>query len=359
MPRAQYGKPDLFVHLQTLFGAGAGHLTNQVVGTVTSGLKIGGLTADQWIYDHASTNPQYGNYTLLLPGSLNDSAAPGGYSFATLKVATNGNVTATGNLADSTVLLPTGTAVSAEGRWPLYQKLYTGGKTRNLNYTNNTVTVTNLPFMGTLIGWLQFTNNETIGGDVHWTKTVFDPADVVASPVGIYTNYYPLGFTNTLPATGLSYVQRTNDPTNLRLIDVTNATITFDGSFLSGSPQSQDIYIKSNNQVGYYGYVPGTITSVTNPTTHVVTKTTNFVVAVTTTGTNTALAKLAVAFTATTGKVSGSFTNAFSQTPTGGMRPVTFSGVVLQPENTAYGYFLATNKSGAFHLEATPTPPTP
>jgi hypothetical protein len=72
------------------------------------------------------------------------------------------------------------------------------------------------------------------------------------------------------------------------------------------------------------------------------------------TPTNTQLGKLTVAFSPVNGKVSGTFTNQISQTPVGAAKTILWSGVVVQPGNVAYGYFLGTNQSGSVSLQQLP-----
>ena len=115
-----------------------------------------------------------GAYTLLIPGSDDSSALPGGESFAALTVGATGQITVKGTLADGTAFTPTA-SISQTGRWPLYVSLYSG--------------------KGALFGWLTFTNDadSDLSGEVSWIK------------LGQKATYYGNGFTNRAVAVGARY----------------------------------------------------------------------------------------------------------------------------------------------------------
>jgi hypothetical protein len=153
-------------------------LTNgPLTGAVSDGTWTADLVADAAVYSKANPAPQAGKYTLLIPGSENASAQPGGNGFGAVTVSDSGNVTFSGTLGDGTPVTST-SIVSSEGQWPLYVSLY-GGK-------------------GSILGWLCFTNDGGISGQTGWFKLQQATAKLYAG-----------GFTNSAEAIGSAY-QYTN-----------------------------------------------------------------------------------------------------------------------------------------------------
>ncbi len=103
-------------------------------------------------------------YTLIIPGSANSLAQPGGDGCGTVTVSASGAVTFGGTLADGTVVSQ-GATLSKLGLWPLYISLYQG--------------------KGLITGWLTISNQAAsdITGAVNWIKL----------PQSSST-YYPSGF---------------------------------------------------------------------------------------------------------------------------------------------------------------------
>ena len=154
-------------------------LTNgPLTGTISDGTWTADLVADAAVYSKANPAPQAGKYTLLIPGSENASAQPGGNGFGAVTVSASGNVTFSGILGDGTPVTST-SIVSSEGQWPFYVSLY-GGK-------------------GSILGWLSFTNDGDISGQTGWFKLQQATAKL-----------YPGGFTNGTEAIGSVY-HYTND----------------------------------------------------------------------------------------------------------------------------------------------------
>lgn len=111
--------------------------------------------ADRCTYD-ALTNPApaCGRYTLLIPGSEDPTAQPGGEGYGAVTVRASGIVQFTGSLADgSRAVLSQSAALSKQGRWPFFLPLYSGG--------------------GCLFGWLTFTNDGAValGGRLNWLRS--------------------------------------------------------------------------------------------------------------------------------------------------------------------------------------------
>jgi hypothetical protein len=149
---------------------------------------------------------------------------------------------------------------------------------------------------GSVLGWGTFTNCgiSSIKGDVSWIK------------MPVAGKFYPNGFNTGVQILGSHYAQ---PPRGVRVLNVTTGEAVFTGGGLT-APLTNGVFLTTNNTV--------TVTSVTN--------------------------KLALAFTLSTGKATGSFTH-----------PVTklsskINGVMLPEDNTMSGFFLSTNLSGAVIL---------
>jgi hypothetical protein len=153
-------------------------LTNgPLTGAISDGTWTADLVADAAVYSKANPAPQAGKYTLLIPGSENASAQPGGNGFGAVTVSASGTVTFSGILGDGTAVT-SASIVSSEGQWPFYVSLY-GGK-------------------GSILGWLSFTNAGGISGQTGWFKLPQATARL-----------YPGGFTNSSETIGSVY-QYTN-----------------------------------------------------------------------------------------------------------------------------------------------------
>ncbi len=155
---------------------------NTLAGLISNGVWTAELLANRDIYSKTNLAPQNGKYTLLLPGAAASDQQPGGDSYGTVTVDTQGNISLSGSLADGTKISQK-TFVSADGLWPLYATLYSGS--------------------GSLLGWLTFTNTSTndIEGLVTWFKLPQTRA-----------KYYPLGFTNQNDVVASRYLFTNNVP---------------------------------------------------------------------------------------------------------------------------------------------------
>ncbi|HEV7927213.1 MAG TPA: immunoglobulin domain-containing protein [Verrucomicrobiae bacterium] len=148
-------------------------------GLISDGTWTAELVANRAVYSKTNLAPQAGKYTLLIPGSSDASAQPGGDGFGNLTVDHYGNLTFSGRLGDGHSVFQTA-VVSGQGQWPLYVSLYLG--------------------KGSILGWLTFASEPAsdIAGVVTWTK-LRQPA----------AQFYSPGFTNQTEVIG-SLFQFTN-----------------------------------------------------------------------------------------------------------------------------------------------------
>jgi hypothetical protein len=203
-------KGALVLHLQV----GGDHVT----GTVSdAGLTwTASLEADRAVFS-AKTNaaPQAGTYTLIVPGTGDPSntQVPQGDGYLTVTVDQSGKVSASGTLADNTPVTDSST-LSADGRWPLYVSLYSGG--------------------GQILGWIQFgdTGGQDLGGMVSWIKQPNAKA-----------KFYPNGFNIETNATGSAYSSAMSPVTGFSA-----GQTTLIGGNLSGTIVN-DIAVGSDNKV--------------------------------------------------------------------------------------------------------------
>ena len=243
-------------------------LTNDsLTGTVADGDWTADLLAYSATYSRTNPNLQAGKYTLSFPASTNTSDQPGGNGFGTLTVSALGNIAFSGVLGDGTPV-QSAALVSRGGLWPFYSSLY-GGK-------------------GSVLGWLTFTNNDAMTGQVGWFKLPQTAAKLYAG-----------GFTNSSEAIGSAYHYTNGVP----VLNFTNGMLT-----LSSGNLGQGI----TNQI------------VTGPENE---------------ATNASGDKLT--FTASSGVFRGSVMN-----PETG-KPIIVNGVVLENQNVGVGLFLGTNESGS------------
>lgn len=176
--RAAQQKTNLLLDLQVdLTGA-----TQAITGTVSSvdGAWSSALWAPQAGFGPANPTTLAGKYTFAIPGGNDPATGPVGDGYGTLNLSTNGTVALTGNLGDGTrqIQALSSVSISAQGWWPLYEPLYSGG--------------------GAVLGWINFNNLAgvvtNVSGSVVWTK--------LANPTNAL---FPAGFTNRLDLTGSSF----------------------------------------------------------------------------------------------------------------------------------------------------------
>jgi hypothetical protein len=248
----------------------------RITGTVSDGIWSADLVANRSVFN-AATNPApwAGLYTLIVPGSNDPAAGPGGDSYGTVKVDANGGVKLSGKLADNSTLSQK-VSLSKNGEWPLYLPLYSK--------------------KGSLCSWVQFDTNfpaSGLKGILHWFKPT------------VTKGIYATGFTNQSALTGSTYVPpaaKTN-----RVVTLADDTIIVSGGDLS-SALTNFITLAQDNKV----------------------TTTN--------------AGLSLTFTLSSGLFKGSFIHPTTAKKT------SFTGALLQTNNSGSGFFLETNSSGRVFL---------
>jgi len=334
--RAKLGKPNLTLNLTNTFNTTA-YVTNQIVGTVTDGTLTADALADLQPYN-SGVSPYAGTYTMVFPGFEDSTNNPGGNGYGVLVVKDNGTaLLAPANGGDNSLLKAAGVpmaTVSKDGRLAFYSPAH-AGKISAPTYTNSDVSMVNPVNLGAMIGWLTFTNNTDIGGNITWVKKNPTDTNLVAPlPAAPFATYYTNGFTNTLDVLAQRYVAPVVG-SGIRMVDMTNALLTVSGGGLSG-PQSQAIRILTNNMVKFLGAIDhGTNLIVLKPT-------------------NTALNNLVVTLIPALGKITGSFTNIAVNNG----KLTSYNGAVLQGSKAAYGFFLGTNNiSGAISILPDPANP--
>lgn len=149
---------------------------DKLTGTVSDGTFTAELTAYRAVFDgRQQVAPQEGSYTLVIPGTPESRAVPGGDSFGTVRVSKAGRIRLAGALADGTKVSQSAT-LSKNGEWSLYAALYGG--------------------QGSILSQLSFavTPPTDFGGDVVWIKPSFPRSKL-----------YPSGFAVEATASGYSY----------------------------------------------------------------------------------------------------------------------------------------------------------
>ena len=251
--------------------------TDRIIGTVGDGVWMAELLANRSVFN-AATNaaPWAGLYTLIVPGTNDPAAGPGGDSYGTVKVDAAGNVKLSGKLADNTTLSQKA-PLSKNGEWPLYLSLYSK--------------------KGSLCSWVQFDTNlpaAGLWGVLDWFKPT------------VTKGLYASGFTNQTALTGSSYLP---PPTMTNpVIALNNGTVTMSGGNLAG-PLTNFVTLTQDNKV----------------------TTTN--------------AGLSLTFTLSSGLLKGSFTHPATA------KKISFTGALLQTNNSGSGFFSGTNESGEVLLQ--------
>jgi len=166
-------------------------------------------------YLGTNLSPHMGKYTVVIPGSDDPMASPGGDSYGRVTVSKAGLLALSGKLADGTALSQS-IPVSHGGLWALYASLHSG--------------------KGSVQGWMTFTNEDgsDINGILSWIK-----------PAMPTSRYYPLGFTSKHEAIGSCYVVpgKTNPVLNL-----TNGVVAFSGGNLTQAI-TNNVLLTTNNKV--------------------------------------------------------------------------------------------------------------
>ena len=246
------------------------------------------VTAD---LEQKTTNYE-GRYTLIIPGTNDPTAGPYGASWGTVTVNPSGAVTFAWSLADGTSVSPQSSVVSQDGYWPFYVALYGGH--------------------GSLWSWNCFTN--TSGAMIIFSTNASWINATNANKAAVYRS----GFTNPQASIIGSVYTWTNKPLlSLTSEQRTNLQVILQWDNPPYSITNTQITLASN----------GTITV---PGAAVVAENTN---------------KLALTINKTNGVIRGTFVN-----PSNPRQTNRISGVLLQSQTNAQGYFLGTNHSGTFLL---------
>lgn len=261
-----------------------------VTGTVSNGLWTATLAGDRAIYTKTNPCPYAGKYTALLPGLPGDAFVPGGTSYGTVSIDSNGVATLKGFLSDKNGGAQKG-QVSRNGDWPLYIPLYSG--------------------KGSILSWVTFENrvNDDFHGDLNWSKPPLPTA-----------KYYPSGFTtNEATLIGSRYTAPVG--TN-QILHLTAAELILSGGNISYSNiQTSPLTFRSYTN----SFNLGLSSKVTDGTPH----------------------KLTLSFTLSSGLFKGSLTATNA-------KAIAFAGAVLQKATNGAGFFLDTNSSGAVNISPKP-----
>lgn len=177
--------------------------SDTVTGTVSDGTWTASLEGDRAVFSKTNPTELAGKYTLILPGLPGDALVPGGFSYGTVSIDSNGVVTLKGSLSDKTTASQK-SQVSKNGEWPLYLPLYSK--------------------KGSLLSWIHFEarDGDDFNGLLNWAK-----------PANPKNKLYPLGFnTNVTEVIGSRYAPpaRTN-----KVIELTGAELFLDGGNLPRS----------------------------------------------------------------------------------------------------------------------------
>jgi hypothetical protein len=258
----------------------------QITCTVTGdSMASAGATAYKAAFSAPNPCPLGGfNYTFILPGAVGLPTVPAGDGYATIKIASNGVATFTGKYADGAALSMSA-PLSLDLKLPFYQALYQQPGT------------TPATFAGSAIGWLSLDSPPSLvrTSNITWSHGAF---------AGIP---YAAGFTNPIAATAWLYVRPL---TGLPSIAVPNMGIVLQDGGLSSA-----IVITDAKYVGTPPKI--TIPMASNPY------------------------KLTLSIAPQTGLMTGHFV------PISGQPAVNIFGAVMQSDNSATGFFLGTDSTGA------------
>lgn len=192
------GTNNLLVTWHVLFDG-----SDIVTGTVSDGVWTAALEGDRATFTKTNPCTYAGKYTALLPGLPGDAFVPGGTSYGTVTIDSNGVVTLKGFLSDKTGGAQKG-QVSRNGHWPLYIPLYSK--------------------KGSILSWVTFEDrvNDDFHGDLNWSK-----------PPLPGSKYYTNGFTtNIVELVGARY---TAPLTTNKVLQITGGILTLTGGNLPDS----------------------------------------------------------------------------------------------------------------------------
>lgn len=259
--------------------------TDRITGTISDGSFTATLSADQAL-PAGSTHFAAGRYTVRLPATTTDppETIPPGDGFGLLKVGPTGATRLTGMLADGRAFSHTAT-ISQDGRLPIYVSLFAG--------------------TGSLAGSAIVSGDgATLAGSTVWHK-----------PARLKDRSHPAAFATTLGIAGARYiVPQAGTPALAVPEGEANSALQLSDGDL-GQTVDQPATLLANNRV----LIPAP-----------------------------ELPRLTLSITASTGRVTGSFTHPVTNQAT------RISGVILQNENAARGFFLGPRAGGAARFVATP-----
>jgi hypothetical protein len=251
--------------------------TDQILGTVSGSNWTASLQADRATFSVANPFTNRGPFTVLLQSGSDGAQSPGGDGYGRAAASVAGMISMHGVLSDNTAVASAAVSISKFGQWPLYIPLY--GK------------------LGSLIGWIDFTNNPTLAGSATWFRT------------NTYGKYYRAGFTNSLSIIGSPFL-----PGNARhaVLGLTNLQVTLSGADLA-APISNNVVLENSGKLASDGE---------------------------------GISRLSLTINPATGFITGSFLDPVTQLLT----PI--KGAVFQEQTNAGGFFLGTTESGTFTLQA-------
>jgi lysyl endopeptidase len=265
IPRA--GNTALTAHFTLDSSGDADHLT----GTISDGNWTASLDARRPVFSAHNPAPFAGSYTVVIPGIAGSQTAPQGYSFGMLKVDSTGKAKFVGSLADGTAVTQSA-SISQDGDWPLFGSLYRG---QGLLWAPMIIDTSRA--------------SDDIHGPLSWIKAQQS------------AKYYPDGFDVEVTGIGSLYQKPS---TGTRIIDLSDATVSFDGGNLN-NPFANSVTIDTNNKVA-----------------------------------NQSGNQLTMTFATSTGLFKGTAKSPDHQN-------VSYRGAAFQKGNKAYGYFLGTDQSGS------------
>lgn len=186
-----------------------------ISGTVSDGSWTADFFMDRAIYNgKSSLSPDFGQYTMIIPGDFTATEDPGGDGYGTITVSKNGQLRFAGALADGTKVTQA-SAVSKRGEWPFYNSVYRGG--------------------GAIWGWvlLNQTADEPLNGDVTWVRPEMSGS------------YYPAGFAIVSSTWGSYYAK---PPKGTKILNIDDGLIEFNGGNLLEGITNQ-VVVEINNRV--------------------------------------------------------------------------------------------------------------
>jgi len=172
-----YGSASLTTHGLSiqLLAEPSGKVVGEVTGNGWDAMASGAVSPG---WTEQSPAPQAGSFLLALPGA--GGSAPEEASYGTLRVNSQGVLTAAGRLADGSSFSQS-TKVGQGGQWPFFAYAPSG--------------------KDVLLGWMNFAPDNTgVAGNVTWMKPVTKGTNY---PSGFNVNVQAVG-TATVPATGAS-----------------------------------------------------------------------------------------------------------------------------------------------------------